>query len=111
MRKINNLLKPSLMKIGTWILLSGLSNFLYSYMKSFSLIPCKIFLLSDSTWSLCPIDPTLAEGTIYFGLTFLDSLYLNFFWPIVIFIGLFMLVIPYLFSCFIVEGYNYIMKT
>ena len=102
--------KPSLMKIGTWILFAGISNFLYAYVKTINIVPCRLFSVGERGWAFCAIDPTLREGTLYFGLGFLDALYLNFFWPVVIFIGLFILLIPYSAACGIVEGYRYLMR-
>lgn len=101
--------KPSLMKVGTWILFAALSNVLYTYVKGIHIIPCRLVKVADPHWAMCALDPTLKGGTLYLGLGFLDALYLNLIWPVIIFIGLFILAIPYSASCAIVEVYRYFM--
>lgn len=106
---MKSFLKPSLMKFGTWILFAGISNYLLSHIKKLHIIPCKILEI-NAGWGFCPIDPTLKESTIYFGLNFIDAVYLHFIWPVIIFIGIFIIALPYIASCGCVEGYNYYMR-
>ncbi|MFW6014396.1 MAG: hypothetical protein ACOCZQ_00660 [Nanoarchaeota archaeon] len=108
-KSLKRFYRPTLMKITFWILFFSLINmFLYS-IRDFSFIPCKKLAKDELVWSLCPLDPTVIEKTLYFGAGWLDIVYMNIIWPF-LFIVVFGIFVPYTISCAIIEGWEKYVK-
>lgn len=99
------LLKPSGYKFAVMFPMVAFCNILSkSFLFAFNLIPCKIYEEILVRWSFCPLNPTIIENTLYFGVNFIDTIYVIFY---LLSIYIFL---PYLLGCLIVVAYQRIMR-
>jgi hypothetical protein len=101
--KLKEILKPTIIKVSLWLVYFGFWNFIIQtklFTNKLLIVPCRIFLEESSKFTLCSINPTVLENTLYFGFRIFDLFYLLFF-LIVIYIG-----IPYFLSGLTMYYYN-----
>jgi hypothetical protein len=83
--------RPSIIKISFALLCIGLTLlFVTPFFRHIVIVPC---MLVGSGWALCPINPTVEPGTMYFGSIITDNIYL-----FTYLLGIVILV-PYTMSC------------
>jgi len=111
LRKIKKFYRPNIINISMSFICLGLVwLIIIPLIGSISMVPCKI--LDDGSWSLCPINPakivqdeSIQDGAYYLGFLVGDYVYG------LLFLAVFILVLPYTLSCLIFQlYYKYIKK-
>lgn len=102
---LKNLLEISGHKIAAMFLMIALWNILSkSFLFTFRIVPCKLFQEIIVAWGLCPLNPTILDNTLYFGVTFIDTVY------VILYLLAIYIILPYVTACLLVTLYQKIMR-